>query len=118
MSQVFKLSDKALLEDARAASVLNSRSIAGQIEHWVRISHAIERSPEFNYARVTQALMAQTSPDALSLSEQEVYFDELSADLWNESGKDDALFWQNRRQRGLGVGTDQAGNIVRQKPAP
>lgn len=43
---------KTIIEAAREAGKLQSRSISGQIEHWARLGHAIEKAP-----RVEKALL-------------------------------------------------------------
>ena len=60
-----------------------------------------------------QALKGLISPDELTASQQEEYLDGLSDEYWKASLTEDAFF-EDRRQRGLGVGMDEAGNIVHQ----
>ena len=72
MAQSIKISDKEV-DILRAEAPLRSRSIGGQAEHWLRIGRAIERSPSFNYQRITQALKGLLNPDVLTAEEQEVF---------------------------------------------
>jgi hypothetical protein len=55
MAQSVKIADEEM-EIVRKESAVQSRSIAGQIAHWLRIGRAIERSPTFDYARFRAAL--------------------------------------------------------------
>jgi len=55
MAQSIKLGDD-IMKIVRRESELQSRSIAGQIAHWVRIGRAIEKSGNFDHARITAAL--------------------------------------------------------------
>ena len=64
-----------IVEHARAAAKLHSRSIAGQVEHWVRIGRAIERSKSFSLDRVEAALRADLDADTLTPDEGVVYRD-------------------------------------------
>ena len=66
-----------IVEHARAAAKLHSRSISGQVEHWVRIGRAIERSPGYDHARIEAALRAEVAYDDLTGEEQRVYHDRL-----------------------------------------
>lgn len=114
MSQAIKISDAEMVV-LREAAALQSRSIAGQAEHWMRLGRAFERDPRFGFAKVEQALKGLISPDELNDAEQEDYFEKLSASYWVPSPVEDAFFAE-RRRRGVGVGMDGAGNIVLQKP--
>lgn len=110
MSQAVKVSDEvmALLREAAA---LQSRSIAGQAEHWLRLGRAFERDPRFGFTQVEQALRGLVPPMDLSESQQEDYFDRLEERLLAPSAKATAFF-EDRRRRGVGVGMDEAGNMV------
>ena len=114
MSQSIKISTEVMSE-LRSAAALTSRSLAGQAEHWMRIGRAIERSPQFSYQRVEQALRGLSAPAELSLEEQEVHVDAFADALWSPSEREEAFFAE-RRQRGLGVGLDEDGTIQRQEP--
>lgn len=112
MAQSIKISDQDM-EIIRAEAELSSRSIAGQVTHWMKIGRAIERAPEFTYEHVRQALTAQRSPDALTGEEQAVYIDELLAAVSAET-PEQAAFFEKRRNEGVGVGTDERDEFVRQ----
>ncbi|HYD89141.1 MAG TPA: hypothetical protein VEA80_16810 [Vitreimonas sp.] len=112
MAQSIKISD-ADMEIIRKEADRASRSIAGQVAHWMRIGRSIERAPEFSHARIRQALDGKRSPDALSGEEQIVYADEV---LFAASAEtpEQAAFFEERRQSGRGVGANADGAIVRQ----
>ncbi|MEL6364104.1 MAG: hypothetical protein AAFR11_04615 [Pseudomonadota bacterium] len=112
MAQSIKISDQEM-DIIRVEAELSSRSIAGQVTHWMKIGRAIERAPEFTYEYVRQALAAEKSPDALTGEEQTVYIDELLAAVSVETPTQ-AAFFEKRREAGLGVGADETGEIVRQ----
>jgi hypothetical protein len=114
MSYAVKISETemALL---RESATLQSRSLSGQAEHWLRLGRAFERDPQYGYAKVEQALKAQVAPMDLNTDEQERYFDQLAASYWEPSAVENAFF-EERTLRGVGVGMDEAGNIVRAAP--
>jgi len=72
MGQSVKLADD-VMEMVRRESGLQSRSIAGQITHWLKIGRAIEQSSAFDYARIRAALDGTVSPDTLTGEEQEIW---------------------------------------------
>ncbi len=113
MAQSIKIPDEEM-ELLRREARLASRSIAGQVTHWLRIGRSIERAPDFNYAHIREALQARRGPDALTSEEQAVYVDELM-DIAASETPEQAEFYAARRKAGLGVGADKAGKIVRQK---
>ena len=80
MPQTVRLPDSEMVDIRREAN-RQSRSLAGQIVHWVRIGRAMERSARFDPARVQAALSGQLSPDTLTGEEQEVWADRLDAAL-------------------------------------
>lgn len=112
MAQSIKISDDEMLSLRREAD-LSSRSIAGQAEHWMRIGRAIESSSEFDYKNIRKALSGLVSPDDLGLEEQEVFVDMLADSMWSETPEQTA-FYAERREKGLGVGMDTDGNIIRE----
>lgn len=48
---------RALIDAARVAGALESRSIAGQVEHWARLGMALEAAPDVRKA-LLDALLA------------------------------------------------------------
>lgn len=114
MAQSVKIADEEM-EIVRKESAVQSRSIAGQIAHWLRIGRAIERSPTFDYARVRAALEAELSPDELTSDEQEVWIAELSHEMTEPSAKEKEFFAKRRRE-GQGVGMDDDGSLIYQTP--
>jgi hypothetical protein len=113
MAQSVKLSDEVMAH-VRRASRLNSRSVAGQITHWMNIGRAIEQSPAFDHARVTATLEAALSPDDLSAEEQEVWFAAFAEQMADPTEAEVDAF-ARRRHLGLGVGLSDSGALVREQ---
>ncbi|MEM7688994.1 MAG: hypothetical protein AAF291_08215 [Pseudomonadota bacterium] len=114
MAQSVKLADD-VMKSVRAASQLHSRSIAGQITHWINIGRAIEQSTRFDHARVSQALAGKLETRALSEEEKEVW-SAAFLDAMDEPGEGEEAFYAQRRAKGVGVGLDKNENVIRQKP--
>ena len=114
MAQSIKISDEEM-EVVRREAKLASRSIAGQITHWMRIGRSIERSPQFTYTHIREALEGRRSPDSLTGEEQEVYVEDLLAAA-AEPTPEQSAFFKARKAAGLGVGADASGEIVEQVP--
>jgi len=112
MAQSVKLADE-VMSDIRKAAALQSRSVAGQITHWVNIGRAIETSSSFDYAHVTAALSGDMSPDALTAEEQEVWFEQFASDMTEPSAQEEAFF-ERRRTLGQGVGMSDTGALIYQ----
>jgi hypothetical protein len=110
MAQSVKLPDQ-LMALVRQESQLTSRSVAGQIAHWVRIGRAIERSGAFDYQRIMDALRGEKSPDELGPEEQEVWLDRFSEALDRPTEEEEAFF-ERRKRLGLGVGLSKTGELV------
>lgn len=113
MAKSVKIADDVMAL-VRRESALQSRSIAGQIAHWIRIGRAIERSDTFDYQRIRSALEASLSPDDLSAEEQEVWFGEF-AEATTEATEQELAFFAERSRLGRGVGLDDAGELVYQE---
>ncbi|MHA6721208.1 ParD-like family protein [Sphingomonas sp. RS6] len=113
MAQSIKLGDD-LMKIVRRESELQSRSLAGQIAHWVRIGRAIEKSGNFDHARITAALAGEIETTALTDEEKDVWLDSFVEKMGQPSPEEEAFYTQ-RRQHGLGVGLDEGGNLVREK---
>lgn len=113
MAQSIKLGDD-IMKIVRRESELQSRSIAGQIAHWLRIGRAIEKSGNFDHARITAALAGEIATTDLTDEERDVWLDSF-VEKMGQPGADEDAFFNRRRQLGLGVGLDAAGNLVREK---
>ena len=61
MSQPVKLSDSLVL-DARLASEVVERSIAGQIEFWARVGRAALDNPDLPVSFVAESLASMAEP--------------------------------------------------------
>lgn len=110
MSSAVKISEATMIA-LRDNAVLQSRSISGQAEHWLRLGQAFERDPRFGYARVEEALQGLVAPMELTDDEQEKYFDRLGESYGEPSPTEDAFFAEMNR-RGEGVGLDENNNLV------
>ena len=110
MAQSIKLSDD-VMSVVRRESGLQSRSVAGQITHWINIGRAIEQSSAFDYQHINAALAGELSPDELSAEEQEVWFAQFGEVVTGPSDQEEAFFEQ-RRQLGRGVGLNDKGELV------
>ncbi|SNT20047.1 ParD-like antitoxin of type II toxin-antitoxin system [Sphingomonas laterariae] len=115
MAQSVKLADD-IMKIVRRESELQSRSVAGQIAHWLRIGRAIEKSGHFDHVRITAALAGQTDTSRLTEEEKDVWLDGF-VERMARPGPDEEAFHARRRQLGLGVGLDEAGNLVRETNA-
>ena len=110
MAQSVKLADD-IMKIIRRESELQSRSVAGQIAHWVRIGRAIEKSGNFDHDRINAAPAGELETAALTDEEKDVWLDSFT-DTMAEPGPEEEAFFARRRQLGLGVGLDAAGNLV------
>jgi hypothetical protein len=116
MSQSVKLGDD-LMALIRRESELHSRSVAGQITHWVRIGRAIERSGNFDYAKISAALAGGLETTELTSEEKDVWLDRFTEAV-GQPGREEKAFFDRRRRLGLGVGLDAGGNLVRAETTP
>lgn len=110
MAQSVKLADD-IMSVVRREFGLQSRSVAGQITHWINIGRAIEKSGTFDYQHISAALAGALSPDALSAEEQEVWFAQFAEDVTAPTSREQAFFAE-RRQLGRGVGLNDKGALV------
>ena len=110
MAQSVKLSDEIMALVRREAE-LHSRSVAGQITHWLKIGRAIERSGSFDHARITAALEGRLDSTGLSEEEEAAWLDAFTEKMGRPSEVEDALH-ARRQALGRGVGLDAGGNLV------
>lgn len=115
MAQSVKLGDD-IMKMVRSESELQSRSVAGQITHWLRIGRAIEKSGQFDSARISAALAGKITTSELTDEEQAIWIDSF-VEMMGQPGPEEEAFFARRRQLGLGVGLDAAGNLVREDAA-
>lgn len=110
MAQSVKLADDVMAA-ARREAELQSRSVAGQITHWLRLGRAIEQSGTYDHARVTAALNGRL--DTVDLREEEAiaWLDAFTEKMLVPSAAERAFF-AKRRKLGQGVGLDAAGNLI------
>ncbi|GHG98596.1 TA system antitoxin ParD family protein [Pseudodonghicola xiamenensis] len=110
MAQSVKLADDIMALVRREAE-LQSRSVAGQITHWLKIGRAIEHSDSFDYARIIAALEGKLDTTQLGEDEDIAWLDAFTEKMGQASDAEEAFF--ARRQRlGRGVGLDAGGNLV------
>ncbi|MGB7408051.1 MAG: hypothetical protein WA908_06055 [Pontixanthobacter sp.] len=102
MSKTVKIDDE-LMDAIGSEAKMMSRSLAGQVRHWVRIGMNIERSRFFDQARIVDALNGRLAPDALTAPEQEAYVDGLFDAARSGTAEQDRYFTE-RRESGLGAG--------------
>lgn len=110
MAQSVKLADDVMAA-VRKEAELHSRSVAGQLTHWVRLGKAIEQSGAYDHARVTAALDGRL--DTVELREEEAiaWLDAFTEKMSSPSATEQAFF-AKRRKLGQGVGLDAAGNLI------
>lgn len=108
--QAVRLSEELIAEVRREAATM-SRSIAGQVEHWLRIGRIAEKSPGFSYERVRAALQAEYAYDDLSAEEQEAYLVEQGELMENPAAVMGGFFDDMRaRHEADGVDTKNLGD--------
>ena len=110
MAQSVKLSDEIMALVRREAD-LHSRSVAGQITHWLKIGRAIEHSGSFDYARITAALEANLDTTQLGDGEDVAWLDAFTEKMGHPS-EAEMSFFTRRQALGRGVGLDSGGNLV------
>ncbi|MDX1009996.1 TA system antitoxin ParD family protein [Sinorhizobium medicae] len=110
MAQSVKLADDVMSLVRREAE-LQSRSVAGQIAHWIKIGRAIERSSAFDYSRIKQALEGGLDTTELKEGEEAAWLDEFTNKM-AEPTADEQEFFAQRRMLGRGVGLDAGGNLI------
>ena len=110
MAQSVKLADDVMAAVRREAE-LHSRSVAGQITHWLRLGRAIEQSGAYDHARVTAALEGRLDTVELRDEEAAAWLDAFTEKMSAPSPAEQAFF-AKRRKLGRGVGLDAAGNLI------
>ena len=101
MAKSVKFADEALIEDARNAAEIQSRSLAGQITHWARIGRAIERSGCLDHAKLSRVLAGELETTTLTLEEKAVWSETFLSKL-AEPGAHEEAFFAGMRKRGGG----------------
>jgi hypothetical protein len=110
MAQSVKLADDVMALVRREAEV-QSRSVAGQITHWLRIGRAIERSGAYDHARITAALEGRIDTTRLSEAEEVAWLDAFTEKMAQAPEAEEALY-ARRKALGQGVGLDAGGNLI------
>ncbi len=91
MPHTVRISDEEM-KIVREAAKTHSRSIAKQVEHWLRLGRATERSSNFSFERVELALKAQLSIDELTGEEQEAYMEKFNERMSNFTPEIEAAY--------------------------
>ncbi|MEI4489001.1 hypothetical protein V8J36_22740 [Frigidibacter sp. MR17.14] len=115
MASSIKLSDDVMAL-VRHEAELQSRSVAGQITHWLRIGRSIERSGHYDHARISAALEGQLDTTALQSEEEAGWLDALT-DKMAMPCEEEKAFYAKRQRLGRGVGLDEGGNLVHARAA-
>lgn len=117
MGTSIKISD-SMAEAARSEGRVMTRSLAAQLEHWAKIGRAVERSPQFDYAWVRQALAGEVAFDDLGGAERDYYLEELQAYLESIGADGGAAdFIGELRAEGVPIYIeDEDGNLCEEQP--
>lgn len=110
MAQSVKLADE-IMSLVRREADLHSRSVAGQITHWLKIGRAIEHSGSFDYAHITAVLEGKLDTTQLSAEEDVAWLDAFTDKMAHPSDTEE-VFFAKRQALGRGVGLDAGGNLV------
>jgi hypothetical protein len=110
MAQSVKLADDVMALVRREAE-LHSRSVAGQITHWLKLGRAIENSGTYDHARITAALEGRVDTTQLHEAEEAAWLDAFTEKMGRPSETEEA-FHARRQVLGQGVGLDAGGNLV------
>ncbi len=110
MAQSVKLADDIMTLVRREAD-LHSRSVAGQITHWLKIGRAIEHSGSFDYTRITAALEGNLDTTQLGEDEDAAWLDAFTEKMGHPSDAEKS-FYARRQVLGRGVGLDSGGNLI------
>jgi hypothetical protein len=110
MAQSVKLADD-IMALVRHEAELHSRSVAGQISHWLKIGRAIEQSGRFDHARITAALEGKLDTTQLEEAEEAAWLDAFTEKMGQTSKAEEAVH-ARRQALGRGVGLDAGGNLI------
>lgn len=111
MAKSVKFADDSFIDDARAVSGIQGRSLAGQIMHWARIGRAIERSGSFDYTSISRVLAGELETAVLTDEEKSVW-SERFLEKMSEPGPAEEAHFADLRKSCKAVGLDASGNIV------
>ncbi len=112
MAKSVKFDDASFINDVRAASELQSRSLADQIMHWARIGCAIERSGSFDHTTISRVLSGEIETTALTAEEKAAWSEAFLKEM-SDPGPEEEAFFAELRKSGKAVGLDASGKIVR-----
>tara|TARA_R110001583_G_scaffold96819_3_gene241337 strand:- start:50625 stop:50981 length:357 start_codon:yes stop_codon:yes gene_type:complete len=109
MAQSVKLADDIMALVRREADI-HSRSVAGQITHWLKLGRAIEHSGTIDHARITAVLEGKLDTTVLDAEEEAAWLDAFTTKM-AEPSEHEQTFFAKRRRLGQGVGLDAGGNV-------
>jgi len=92
MAQTVKLPDD-IMSDIREEAALQSRSLASQVVHWIKLGRQLESRPGMDMAKIRAALKGELNPDLLTGEEQVEFFERSNAefeDIGSLPGVDEA----------------------------
>ncbi|MDR1425064.1 MAG: ParD-like family protein [Azoarcus sp.] len=64
-----------LVDAARQAAGVFTRTLSGQLEHWAKLGQALERAPGFTTERMRATLEGRMDLDTLPAAERKIYKD-------------------------------------------
>jgi hypothetical protein len=104
-----------LIEAARREAAVFTRTLSGQIEHWVKLGRVAESAPGFTAERMRAALMGQMDADELNAAEREIYED-MAGEALSSPLPAEREFFDALGREGGAVGLDGNGRLVRGLP--
>ena len=110
MAQSVELSDEVMAL-VRCEAELQNRSVADLITHWLRIGRAIEKSGDFDHARISAALAGELQTTDLTAPEKAVW-SEMFLEKMSEPSPGEQDFFDELRKNGNASGLDVFGDIV------
>jgi len=95
--------DEDIFKKVQEASILHSRSLGGQVAHWINIGRVMEKSPSMDMDRIEAALKAELMIDNLTPEETEIYLDKFFASMGEETAEE-AQFYADIARKGKALG--------------
>ena len=105
--------DDHLRKVVELAAEHNGMSVTDQIGQWIRMGQLMEEMPKSYRDDLEKEVMYRT-PDRLTYVDDLTWLIHLGNAAAGPSPYADAFF-ADRRRRGIGVGLDKDGNVVRQQ---
>ena len=80
MAQTVKLPDNIMI-DIREEAALQSRSLASQVVHWIKLGRQLESRPGMDIVKIRAALKGELNPDFLTGEEQVAFFEQSNSEF-------------------------------------